>query len=125
MLTSLAIFNFDIPSSYEDVTCTTIFLFPELADLETSSYTFSGSGDIVFSELSTYATEETTYNTAPSVSSVLDTIAIQSGNSYVVASGSCAAGSTVSIELSSQNGLSLEFFEDWNPSSLGLYITAC
>lgn len=107
------IFNFDIPSSYEGMTCTTIFLFPEIADLETSSYTFSGSGDLVFSELSTAATEETTYNTAPSVESVLDTIAIESGNSYVVASGSCAAGTTVSIELSSQSGLSLEFFEDW------------
>lgn len=107
------IFNFDIPSSYEGMTCTTIFLFPEIADLETSSYTFSGSGDLVFSELSSAATEETTYNSAPSVTSVLDTVAIQSGNSYVIASGSCAAGTTVAIELSSQSGLSLEFFEDW------------
>lgn len=95
------------------MTCTIIFLFPEIADLETSSYTFSGSGDLVFSELSTAATEETTYNTAPAVSSVLDTIAIASGNSYVVASGSCSAGTTVSIELSSQNDLNLVFFEDW------------
>lgn len=119
------IFNFDIPSSYAGKTCSVIFLFPEQKDLETSAYTFSGSGDLVFYELSGVANEQTTYNNAPAKNETLNTIAIQSGNSYVVSTGMCAGDTTESIELSSQNGLSLEFFEDWNPSSLGLYITSC
>lgn len=119
------IMNFDIPESYADMTCSIIFLFPEQKDLETSAYTFSGSGDLVFSSCNGIATADTTYNNAPAINATLDTIAIQSGNSYVVSTGACAAGTTQSIELSSENGLSLEFFEDWNPSSLGLYITAC
>jgi len=119
------IFNFDIPSSYAGKQCSTVFLFPEQSQLETSAYTFSGSGELVFSELSKVAYQKTTWNTCPSKKSELGSIAIQSGNSYTVSSGSCAAGTTQSIEVCSSNGLSLEFFEDYNPSPLGLYITSC
>jgi len=119
------IFNFDIPSSYSGKQCSTVFLFPEQSQLETSAYTFSGSGELVFSELSKVADQQTTWNTCPSKKSELGSVAIKPGNSYTVASGSCAAGTTQSIEVCSSNGLSLEFFEDYNPSPLGLYITSC
>jgi hypothetical protein len=123
--TTSTIFNFDIPQSYSDRTCSIIFLFPKQSQLETSSYTFSGSGSIKFSELSNAASQQTTWSNCPIVSKDLNTIAIQSGNSYVVSTGSCKAGMTESIMMSSEGGLSLDFFEDWNPSSLGLYITSC
>lgn len=119
------IFNFDIPSSYSGKTCSAVFLFPEQSQLETSAYTFSGSGELVFSELSKVADQQTTWNNCPSKKSELGSVAIKSGNSYTISSGSCAAGTTQSIEVCSANGLSLEFFEDYNPSPLGLYITSC
>lgn len=123
--TTSTIFNFDIPQSYSGKACSIIFLFPELSQLETSSYTFSGTGSIKFSELSSAASEQTTWNNRPSVSNELNTIAIHPGNSYVVSTEDCKAGMTESIMLSSEAGLSLNFFEDWNPSPLGLYITSC
>lgn len=119
------IFNFDIPSSYEGKTCSVIFLFPLQKDLETSAWSWNEKGSIEFSQLSGVATEATSYDTCPSKESTLNTIAIEAGNSYVVSSGSCQAGETISIEASSVNDLGVEFFEDWNPSSLGLYITSC
>lgn len=84
----------------------------------------------------------TTYNNAPKVQNNLDTIAVQPGNSYIVWTGACAAGTTQSIAASSAGSLSLEYFEDWyvnrpaftsiganllhrNPSPIGLFITSC
>jgi hypothetical protein len=123
--TTSTIFNFDIPQDYEGKQCSIIFLFPQKEDLETSNYDFSGSGSLSCSELSDTASQQTSYSSAPSVKSDLGTIDLQPGNSYVVATQDCQAGSTQSIELSSENGLSLNFFEDWNPSPLGLFITSC
>ncbi|KAH9832760.1 GPI anchored cell wall protein [Teratosphaeria destructans] len=123
--TTSTIFNFDIPQSYAGKSCSIIFLFPRHDQLETSAYTFSGSGKLGFSKLSSAASQQTTEDTVPSVADKFDSIAIEPGNSYVVTTESCRAGTTESIELTSEGGLSLDFFEDWNPSSLGLYITSC
>lgn len=123
--TTSTIFNFDIPQDYEGKQCSIIFLFPKKEDLETSDYEFGGSGSLGCSELSSAADEQTSYSNAPSVDSDLGTIDLKTGNSYVVATQDCKAGTTQSIELSSKNGLDLNFFEDWNPSPLGLYITSC
>jgi hypothetical protein len=123
--TTSTIFNFDIPQGYKGKQCSLVFLFPNKKDLETSSYDFSGSGSLDFTALSTAASQKTSWSNAPSVKKDLGNIAIQPGNSYVVATGDCQAGTTQSIELSSKGGLSLNFFEDYNPSSLGLYITSC
>merc|ERR1711964_671596 len=54
--------NFDIPSSYTG-TCSLVFLFPEQSQLETSSFTFSGNGEFDFTQLSSVATQSTTYAT--------------------------------------------------------------
>ncbi|KAF2764830.1 glycoside hydrolase [Teratosphaeria nubilosa] len=121
------IFNFDIPSSYSGKTCSLVFLFPEQSQLETSAYTFNNEGGITVNELSSAATQSTTYNTVPSASKsdIGSVSSLQSGNSYVVATYSCPAGTTQSFEFISSGGLDLEFFEDFNPSPLGAYVTVC
>jgi len=123
--TTSTIFNFDMPQEYKGKQCSLIFLFPNKKDLETSSYEFSGSGSLDVTALSSAANQKTSWSNAPSVKKDLGSIAIQPGNSYVVATGDCQAGTTQSVELSSKGGLSLDFFEDWNPSPLGLFITSC
>ncbi|KAJ6095582.1 hypothetical protein N7486_006328 [Penicillium sp. IBT 16267x] len=119
------LFNFDIPSSYEGSTCNLVFMFPEKADLETSDYTFSGNGMIDFSKLSEVASSSTTYDNAPSVSENLGDITISAGNSYVVSTFSCPAGETIAFEMSEAGTTDLYWFNDWNPSPLGLFITKC
>ncbi|KAI7154160.1 hypothetical protein KC324_g14507, partial [Hortaea werneckii] len=123
--TTSSIFNFDIPSSYEGKTCSVVFLFPKKEDLETANYDYSGSGSMSCDKLESAATEQTTYNSVPKVSSHLNDLELESGNSYVVATGSCEAGQKVSYQLSSEGGMALNFFEDWNPSPLGLFMTVC
>lgn len=122
--TTSTIFSFGVPESSSGKTCSIVFLFPEQNQLQTSSYTFSGSGSIVFTELSSEATDQTTWATTPN-GYTLSTIAIQPGNSYVVASESCPAGTTQTVELSSSGGLALNFFQDYNPSPLGMFMTSC
>jgi hypothetical protein len=119
------IFNFDIPSSYSGSTCSLIMLLPKHEDLETSSYTSSGSGTIDFEQLSSVATEETTYNNQPSVSQDLGEFDITVGSSTVISTFSCPAGEAVAFELKAVGDTYLYFFEDWNPSPLGLFITEC
>jgi len=123
--TTSSIFNFDVPSEYAGKQCSIVFLFPQKKDLTTADYTFSGSGSLGCSELSSAASQKTSWSNAPSVSKDLGDVSIQPGNSYVVATGDCKAGTTQSIELSSKGGLSLSFFEDYNPSPLGLFMTSC
>ncbi|KAJ5960187.1 uncharacterized protein N7479_007337 [Penicillium vulpinum] len=119
------VFNFDIPSSDAGKTCSLIFLFPKLEDLETSSYSFSGDGKIDFSKLSATADSSTNANNVPSVSQDLGTITVAPGNSYLVSTFSCPAGQAVAYQMKNAGSTNLNFFEDWNPSPLGLYITTC
>ncbi|PYI03741.1 hypothetical protein BO78DRAFT_409650 [Aspergillus sclerotiicarbonarius CBS 121057] len=119
------IFNFDIPSSDSGKTCSLIFLFPTKAELETSDYTFSGDGKVDFSWLESAASQSTTYNNAPSVKQDYGDFTLSPGNSYLIASFSCPAGQTVSYEMKEAGSTYLNFFEDYNPSPLGLYITVC
>ncbi|PYH92886.1 hypothetical protein BO71DRAFT_485085 [Aspergillus ellipticus CBS 707.79] len=119
------IFNFDIPSSDSGKTCSLIFLLPNKDQLETSSYTFSGDGKVDFSLLESAASQSTTYNTVPSVKQDYGDFTLSSGNSYLISSFSCPAGETVSYEMKEAGSTYLNFFEDYNPSPLGLYITVC
>lgn len=120
-----SIFNFDIPQSDSGKTCSLVFLFPKQADLQTSSFTFSGDGQIDFAALSSPATSSTTFKNAPSVSKDLGTITVAPGNTYVVSTFSCPAGQTVAFEMKNAGSTSLDFFEDFNPAPLGLFITVC
>ncbi|CZR56103.1 related to GPI anchored cell wall protein [Phialocephala subalpina] len=119
------IFNFDIPTSYSGHTCNLIFLLPLQSELETSSYEFSGTGGVDFEELSGVATTSTTYDNAPSVEADLGTFTLTEGSSTLISSFACPAGEAVSYEAKAVGDTYLYFFQDYNPSPLGLYITVC
>jgi hypothetical protein len=120
-----SIFNFDIPASYSGKKCSVILLFPQQKDLQTSSYTTSGSGSCSFSQLSSPATQSTSWSNAPSKKGDLGSMSIAPGNSYTIASGDCAAGQTVSYEMCSSGDYSLDYFQDYNPSPIGMYVRSC
>ena len=120
-----SIFNFDIPSSYGGAQCSLIFLFPMQDQLQTSSYTFSGSGGIEFQSLMSPATEATSYSSAPGIKQTIATLNVAPGNSYVLANYPCPAGETVSIKAIASGDVSLRYFQDYNPSPIGLYIIKC
>ncbi|KAI7554812.1 hypothetical protein KC331_g280 [Hortaea werneckii] len=123
--TTSSVYNFDIPQSYEGQTCSLVFLFPKKSDLETSDFTFNGEGSISVDNLSSAAKQSTTYNSCPKSAEHAGEFSPMPGNSYVISTGDCAAGTTQSYELSANGGLSLEYFQDYNPSPIGLYITTC
>lgn len=119
------IFNFDIPESDAGKTCSLVFLFPKKEDLETSSYSFSGDGKVQFGAVTSPANQQTTYNNAPAIGQNYGDFTISPGNSYVISTTECPAGQTVGFEMSNAGSTELDFFEDYNPSPLGLYITVC
>lgn len=121
-----SIFNFDIPLSNSGKTCTLVFLLPRQSDLTTSAFSLSGSGGFDVAELSNPATEQTTYNTVPPVAKLLSgPSSVAPGNEYVIASGPCAAGSRVGYEVSASGSLSLDYFQNSSPASIGFYLTVC
>ncbi|RHZ60094.1 putative GPI anchored cell wall protein [Aspergillus thermomutatus] len=120
-----SIFNFDIPSSDAGKTCSLVFLFPKKEDLETSSYSFSGDGKIDFAMLESAATSKTSYSNAPKVKQDYGVTTVSPGNSYLISTFQCPAGQAVSFEMKNAGSTNLNFFEDYNPSPLGLYITVC
>lgn len=121
-----SIFNFDIPQTDAGKTCTLVFLLPEQSQLTTSAFSLSGSGGFDVAQLSSAATEQTSYNTVPSVASDLGgPSSVTPGNEYVIASGSCAAGQRISYEVTATGSLDLNYFQDYNPSPIGFYVTVC
>ena len=119
------LYNFDIPQSYESKTCSLVFLFPKQEDLETSAFTFSGDGKIDFAKLQSPVQESTSYSNMPSVEKDYGVTTVSPGNSYTISTFSCPAGQTVAYEMKNAGSTYLDFFEDYNPSPLGLYITTC
>lgn len=120
------LFNFDIPASYAGKTCSLVFLLPEKKDLETSDFTLAGAGGIAVSKLAKPAEEGTTYASVPASAGAVGKVeSVVPGNAWVVASAACEAGARVGYEVKATGGLELEWFEDWNPSPIGLFVTVC
>lgn len=122
-----SIFNFDIPPEDDGKTCTLVFLFPNQSDLETSSFTFSGDGVIDFTYLDSPATQSTTYNNQPGVWADLGDKTVSPGHSYSIYTFDCPAGEAIAFEMSAAGACDTDFnyFQDYNPSPIGLYITVC
>ncbi|KAI9702354.1 MAG: hypothetical protein M1836_000833 [Candelina mexicana] len=111
-----SIFNFDIPQSDSGKTCSLVFLFPKQSDLQTSSFTFSGSGSIDFSSLQGPANAQTSFSNTPALAVDLAVITVAPGNSYNIASFPCPAGQTVGFKLSTTSDTNLNYFQDFNPA---------
>ena len=121
-----SIFNFDIPESDSDKTCTLVFLLPTQSELVTSAFSLSGSGGLEVAQLKSPATEQTSYSTIPAVESDLGgPTSVIPGKEYVISSGSCAAGKTVSYEVGATGSLALDYFQDSDAAAIGFYITVC
>ena len=121
-----SIFNFDIPASDAGKTCTVVFLLPTHDKLTTSAFSLSGSGGFDVALLSSPATEQTSYSTIPSVDKDLGgPSSVIPGNEYVISSGACASGKRIGLEVTATGSLDLNYFQDYNPSPIGLYITVC
>lgn len=111
-----SIFNFDIPASDEGKTCSLVFLFPNQSDLQTSSFTFSGDGQIDVSSLTSTASSSTTFNNQPAVAADLGVSTVAPGNSYLITTFSCPAGQAISFKLSEAGSTDFTYFQDFNPS---------
>jgi hypothetical protein len=120
------IFNFDIKPDHAGKTCSLIFLLPEHDRLETSSYSMAGKGSLQFVEMPHAATEQTTWSNMGSDGKHLGgPTSTSPGSKYVVYSHECPGGQKVAVKVCSTNGLALEFFQDFNPEPIGLYVRVC
>ncbi|PPJ60280.1 hypothetical protein CBER1_01265 [Cercospora berteroae] len=118
-----SIFNFDIPISAKGKTCDIRFLFPTQRQLETSAYTFADSSDgFQFALLSGVATEQSTFANLPRVKQDLGQQALAPGAVFDIASMACAAGERISVWLQAKGNSYIDFFQDYNPCPIGLYI---
>ena len=121
-----SIFNFDIPASDAGKTCSVVFLLPTKDELTTSAFSLTGSGGFDVGLLSSPATEQTSYSSAPSISKDYGgPSSVTPGNEYVIQSFACPSGQRIGLEVSGTGSLYLNYFQDYNPSPIGLYITVC
>ena len=121
-----SIFNFDIPFSYEGLTCSLIFLLPTPESPQRSSYTLSGSAGLNVVQLQNPATTETAFNTVSAVTADIGAIPeIQPRSSYQIASSECAAGTRIGYKVDATGNLDIKYFQDYNPAPIGLYLIAC
>ncbi|KAL8836075.1 MAG: hypothetical protein Q9176_006532 [Flavoplaca citrina] len=121
-----SLFNFDFPASLQGRTCSLVFLFPTRDQLQTSNYTLSGSGGFLVERLKEPADSTTSFNNQPEVNVTVNTIpSVQPGNSYVLGSGGCFSNVRIGYKVSATGSLDLDYFQDYNPAPIGLYVTVC
>ncbi|KAI1611992.1 ubiquitin 3 binding protein But2 C-terminal domain-containing protein [Exophiala viscosa] len=121
------IFNFDVPAERSGQTCTLEFLFPTLDQLSSSYFKLDGFGKFSFSlsAMGNGAVEgNTTYDNQPMGGDPHGfpcSKSMQPGNAYSLGSTLCVPG-RISVTMSSTDS-SLEWFQDYNPCPIGLYMT--
>ncbi|KAL8801693.1 MAG: hypothetical protein Q9182_004287 [Xanthomendoza sp. 2 TL-2023] len=121
-----SLFNIDFPTSLAGKTCSLVFLFPKRDQLQTSNYTLSGNGGITVDLLKGPADTATTYNNQPESRATVKSIPdLQPGNSYIIGSGTCFAGERIGYKVNATGSLDLDYFQDFNPSPIGFYVTSC
>ncbi|KAL8980217.1 MAG: hypothetical protein Q9205_004637 [Flavoplaca limonia] len=121
-----SLFNFDFPASLQGRTCSLVFLFPTRDQLQTSNYTLSGSGGFLVERLKEPADSTTSFNNQPEVNVTVNTIpSVQPGNSYVLGFGGCFSNVRIGYKVSATGSLDLDYFQDYNPAPIGLYVTVC
>lgn len=122
-----SLYTFDIPTSYAGKTCSLKFLFPTQDQLETSAYEYSSSaGKFDFALMEGSATPETCYSSAPKVAYDFGTFTLKPGMALDIGScpDGCPAGKQVSFWMSPVGDSSINYFQDFNPCPIGLYVTA-
>ncbi|KAI4616891.1 hypothetical protein J4E83_006473 [Alternaria metachromatica] len=119
------IFNFDIPASMAGKKCSAMFMLPKKEDLETSDYTMSGHGECTVSKLKGPADAMTTYKNMPAKEKDVAHMEMTPGNTYPVETGDCEAGKTVTYMICGSGDFSMDYFQDYNPSPLGMYVRQC
>ena len=65
-----------------------------------------------------------TANSVPSSVGSVGTFEVITGESFEVEPVPCPAGTSESFVLKSTGGVDLEYFEDYNPCPLGLFVVA-
>ncbi len=111
-----SIFNFDIPTSDAGKTCTLAFFFPTQAELQTSSFTFSGDGKVYFTSLSKPATSSTTYDNMKQLGITASTMGtLAPGSDFQVAQFACPAGGTYTVAMFQAGSTDFSWFQDYNP----------
>ncbi|KAI9657308.1 MAG: hypothetical protein M1821_002988 [Bathelium mastoideum] len=121
------IFNLHIPPWAHHKACTLEFLFPRREQLETSSFTYNGPGHFTFTGFpeGTGARAHTTWNTRPRNGRTAPRV-LEPGNAYTIYSGSCDVGRGQTLEVSGMmcsNDTSFQYFQDFNPCPIGIYVT--
>jgi hypothetical protein len=82
------------------------------------------NGGLDFALLNGVAGPLTTYDTTPPVATDYGKTMVLPGNNYTIATFPCQSGTT-SYTVSSVGNVELDYFQDSDPSPIGLYIVPC
>ncbi|ORY11707.1 ubiquitin 3 binding protein But2 C-terminal domain-domain-containing protein [Clohesyomyces aquaticus] len=116
-------FNFDIHPDHAGKTCSLLFLLPKQGQLETSAFDLKGQGDLVFWSLKEPVGSKTSFKSLPERRLVGVAPAVP-GTKTLVATRECPAGQKIGM-LMCGSGIELNYFQDFNPAPIGLYIRQC
>lgn len=137
---SMAVFNFDIPSSYANMTCDLVWALPNQDQLVYSSYdehpipspTAESGANVPPNDITAFLLEEPaglsmTPDTFPAIVGGGPLAVFAAHGLTTIMSGPCAAGETVGYAMwvaYPGYNYSLTYFQNYAPCAIGLYITA-
>lgn len=115
--------TFNIPSSVSG-TCFIDLEAPPKDQLQTSNYSFSGSGDVKICMTSSVVSGSTNFDSAPSTSQCFTKSVTEGEGSVNFGTFPCPSGQA-SFSVSTTGSFHLMMFEDYNPPPVGVVLAAC
>lgn len=120
------LFRFDIPTSYSGSICEVIFALPRHDSMETSDYQMSNTS-MSMGSMGVIPMSSVPYEGM----SLDDAVAERTGDEamwspvvdgiFTVYKGPCAAGQSIGFMMQCV-GMSLTYFQDYNPCPVGMYV---
>lgn len=118
------LYTFEVPDDYAGHVCELVFLVPWERHPR-DNLKFNGKGRLSFAELKDAASPDTTYANAPARLFDFGSYDVRTKSNYLVGSYKCPAGTSVTFEVSGQDGLCMSYDHDKDVGLAGLFLNAC
>lgn len=124
--TTMSVFNFDVPEALAHKECSVEFLWPDHGQMESSEFELSGTGSFEFAEMTSPVDASSTWNSCNAKGTFAEywykPEDVSPGSATTVWKGKCPAGQKVGWAMSAIGNVTLNYFQDFNPCPIGLYM---
>lgn len=105
--------------------CKLQMLFPPMDQLQTSSYSMSGDGQVTLCSCNSPVTSSTTFSNAPQMGECWTSSVRENQGTVTFGSMSCPSNGQATFAVKTTGNMAISMFEDFNQPPVGIVMTSC